>query len=168
MSIVPATARSGARSKKHSSAPWPALGHPAEGQQRVRSRYGEDVLAVYTRPRDGDVKPVGFLFLLRLLLLLAVLVILLSSFGGRSSVIRLERDADRDTGPGANGAVITANRAAVILVWRVHFLAYFTVTLANRLTRDTGPTTSSGAGVSATPDGEIRRRLTYRSQISVC
>src|SRR5204863_2310219 len=38
---VPATARSGARSKKHSSAPSPpALGHPAEGQQRVRSRYG--------------------------------------------------------------------------------------------------------------------------------
>src|SRR5262249_16537992 len=37
----PATARSGARSKKHSSAPSPpALGHPAEGQQRVRSRYG--------------------------------------------------------------------------------------------------------------------------------
>src|SRR2546423_13710475 len=41
LSIVPATARSGARSKKHSSAPSPpALGHPAEGQQRVRSRYG--------------------------------------------------------------------------------------------------------------------------------
>src|SRR5437660_3882488 len=38
---MPATARSGARSKKHSSAPSPpALGHPAEGQQRVRSRYG--------------------------------------------------------------------------------------------------------------------------------
>src|SRR5438552_2526849 len=41
LSLVPATARSGARSKKHSSAPSPpALGHPAEGQQRVRSRYG--------------------------------------------------------------------------------------------------------------------------------
>src|SRR5207244_4694425 len=41
LSIVPATARSGARSKKHSSAPSPPpLGHPAEGQQRVRSRYG--------------------------------------------------------------------------------------------------------------------------------
>src|SRR5438552_11363977 len=41
LSIVPATARSGVRSKKHSSAPSPpALGHPAEGQQRVRSRYG--------------------------------------------------------------------------------------------------------------------------------
>src|SRR5256884_1565143 len=40
-SIVPATARSGARSKKHSSAPSPpALDHPAEGQQRVHSRYG--------------------------------------------------------------------------------------------------------------------------------
>src|SRR6266581_69740 len=33
--------KGGARSKKHSSAPSPpALGHPAEGQQRVRSRYG--------------------------------------------------------------------------------------------------------------------------------
>src|SRR6266446_3074130 len=41
LAIVPATAQSGARSKKHSSAPSPpALGHPAEGQQRVRSRYG--------------------------------------------------------------------------------------------------------------------------------
>src|SRR5580704_17689378 len=40
-SIAPATARSGARSKKHSSAPsLPALGHPAEGQQRVCSRHG--------------------------------------------------------------------------------------------------------------------------------
>ena len=39
--IEPATARSGARSKKHSSTPSPpALGHPAEGQQRVRSRHG--------------------------------------------------------------------------------------------------------------------------------
>jgi hypothetical protein len=176
LSIVPATARSGARSKNtlqpHRRQHW--VIPPKANSAFVAAM--EDVLAVYTRPRDGDVKPVGFLFLLRLLLLLAVLVILLSSFGGRSSVIRLERDADRDTGPGANGAVITANRAAVILVWRVHFLAYFTVTLANRLTRDTGPTTSSGAGVSATPDGEIRkraalslkRRLTYRSQISVC
>src|SRR6266699_5553783 len=41
LSIAPATARSGARSKKHSPAPSPpALGHPAEGQQRVRSGHG--------------------------------------------------------------------------------------------------------------------------------
>src|SRR5437870_3254012 len=41
LGIVDRAARSGARSKKHSSAPSPpALGHPAEGQQRVRSRYG--------------------------------------------------------------------------------------------------------------------------------
>src|SRR5580765_5022799 len=40
--------------KKHSQAPSPpAMGHPAEGQQRVRTAM-EDVLAVYTRPRDGD------------------------------------------------------------------------------------------------------------------
>ena len=38
LSIAPATARSGARSKKHSPAPSPpTLGHSAEGQQRVRS-----------------------------------------------------------------------------------------------------------------------------------
>src|SRR2546428_9456004 len=50
--VPPPTARSGARSKKHSSAPSPpALGHPAEGQQRVRSRYGR---RADTRPRDGD------------------------------------------------------------------------------------------------------------------
>jgi Homeodomain-like domain len=37
LSIAPATQRSGGRSKKHSPAPSPTvLGHPAEGQQRVR------------------------------------------------------------------------------------------------------------------------------------
>jgi hypothetical protein len=42
LSIMPATARSGARSKKHSSAPSPpALGHPAEGQRRVRRQPGK-------------------------------------------------------------------------------------------------------------------------------
>src|SRR5271169_5504474 len=41
LSIAPATARSGGCSKKHSPAPPPAvLGHPAQGQQRVRSRHG--------------------------------------------------------------------------------------------------------------------------------
>jgi len=52
------------------------------------------------------------------LLLLAVML-LLSSFGGPSSVIRLERDTDRDTSPVANRAV-----------WRVQLVTYFTVTLA--------------------------------------
>src|SRR5436853_1285588 len=48
----PATARSGARSKKHSSAPSPpALGHPAEGQQRVRSRYGRRAGRLYAATR---------------------------------------------------------------------------------------------------------------------
>src|SRR4029453_18052403 len=52
--MVPATARSGARSKKHSSAPSPpALGHPAEGQQRVRSRYGRRAGGLHAATR-GD------------------------------------------------------------------------------------------------------------------
>src|SRR5262245_35584661 len=39
--IGPATARSGERSKKHSQTPSPtAMGHPAGGQQRVRSSHG--------------------------------------------------------------------------------------------------------------------------------
>src|SRR6266699_2906489 len=54
LSIAPATARSGARSKKHSPAPSPpALGYPAEGQQRVRSGHGRRA-GRYTRPRDPD------------------------------------------------------------------------------------------------------------------
>ena len=41
LEMAPATARSGGRSKKHSPAPSPpAVGHPAEGQQRVRSGHG--------------------------------------------------------------------------------------------------------------------------------
>src|SRR5262245_24865670 len=40
-SIGPVTARSGERSKKHSQTPSPtAMGHPAGGQQRVRSSHG--------------------------------------------------------------------------------------------------------------------------------
>src|SRR5262249_11475487 len=38
--------------KKHSSAPSPpALGHPAEGQQRVRSRYGRRASRLYAATR---------------------------------------------------------------------------------------------------------------------
>src|SRR4029434_5129944 len=52
---MPATARSGARSKKHSSAPSPpALGHPAEGQQRVRSGGAEEAPPLTAAARDGD------------------------------------------------------------------------------------------------------------------
>jgi hypothetical protein len=41
LSIAPVTARSAGRSKKHSQAPSPtAMGDPAQGQQRVRSRHG--------------------------------------------------------------------------------------------------------------------------------
>lgn len=71
-------------------------------------------------PQISPVKPVGFRLLLRLLLLMALVgAFLLSGIDGPSSVIRLERDANRDTSPVANGAV-----------WRVRLLTYFKVTLA--------------------------------------
>ena len=34
--------------------PREILGHPAQGQRRVRTRRWQDVLSVYTRPRDPD------------------------------------------------------------------------------------------------------------------
>src|SRR5664279_2082055 len=58
LSIVPATQRSGARLKKHSPAPSPAmLGHSAQGQQRVRSRHGGRAGRLYAATRRPP--PVG-------------------------------------------------------------------------------------------------------------
>jgi hypothetical protein len=52
-SIAPATQRSGGRSKKHSPAPSPpVLGHPAQGQQRVRSGDGRRAGRLHAAPRS--------------------------------------------------------------------------------------------------------------------
>src|SRR5450759_2789556 len=53
LSIAPVTARSDARSKKHSPAASPtAMGYPAEGQQRFRSGDGRRVGRLYTATRS--------------------------------------------------------------------------------------------------------------------
>ena len=60
LSIAPATRRSGGRSKKHSPAPSPTvLGHPAQGQQRVRSGDGRRAgrLHAATRSRPSAALP---------------------------------------------------------------------------------------------------------------